>query len=124
MWLFHLAKLSVLSLFFFFYFKPQDEPCDTNAGVSQLSFPLHRGITKAKSIRSSVKKTCLLCESIGPLPGQQTDLHNTDCVAKQHTYQYGLWLACLFWYLMHTSFSLPFQVEHGIRAPHREICSQ
>lgn len=55
MWSFHLAKLSAVSLF-----KPhqhfQEELCDKHAGVSQLSFPLHRGITKVESIRSSLKK--------------------------------------------------------------------
>lgn len=47
MWSFHLANLSVVSSFF----KPLWELWDTNAGVSQLSFALHRGITKVNQIQ-------------------------------------------------------------------------
>lgn len=49
---------------------------------------------------------------------QQTDLHKAESVTKQHTYQNGLWLACLFWCLMHTSFTSIFQLKH------REMCTQ
>lgn len=87
-------------------------------GFSTLVSP-HRGITKAESVRSSVKKTCLLRRSAGPLPGQQTRPYTGPTVSpKQLTYQYGLWFACLFWYLTHTSSGSSFQVEYRIWTRH------
>lgn len=116
---------SVLSLLFLK--KPhqhfQEKLCDTNAGVSQLSSPLHGGIAEVESIRSSVQKTCLLRKRVGSLPGQQTDLHTTDCNQTAHISERSV--ARLFVLVSNAHFlSSPFQVKHGLSTHIRETCSQ
>lgn len=129
MWSFHLAKLNVVSPSFFFYFLNHTSTFKRSSMTQTLESLNYRllctGALQKWSQSDPVwrKHVYYVKALVRFQASRQTYTRLPLSPNSTHTLATTLWLASLFWCLMHTSFSSPFQVEHGIRTPHREICS-